>query len=125
TSLSSFSTLTEDEILQVIPTCNPTTCPLDPIPSTMLQTITQGLLPFISTIINGSLTSGYVPTTFKQARVISILKKPALDPSDINNYRLVSLFSFLSKSLERTVFNQLSISHRTTSMILTSLDSKR
>ncbi|KAI5094409.1 hypothetical protein C0J45_16133 [Silurus meridionalis] len=87
TSLSSFSTLTEDEILQVIRSCNPTTCPLDPIPSTTLQTITQDLLPFISTIINGSLTSGYVPTTFKQARVIPILKKPALDPSDINNYR--------------------------------------
>ncbi|KAI5090537.1 low density lipoprotein receptor adapter protein 1 isoform X4 [Silurus meridionalis] len=109
TSLSSFSTLTEDEILQVIRSCNPTTCPLDPIPSTTLQTITQDLLPFISTIINRSLTSGYVPTTFKQARVIPILKKPALDPSDINNYRPVSLLSFLSKSLERTVFNQLSV----------------
>ncbi|KAI5624343.1 hypothetical protein C0J50_15865 [Silurus asotus] len=87
TSLSSFSTLTEDEILQVIRSCNPTTCPLDTIPSNTLQTIAQDLLPFISTIINGSLTSGYVPTTFKQARVIPILKKPALDPSDINNYR--------------------------------------
>ncbi|KAI5092870.1 hypothetical protein C0J45_17261 [Silurus meridionalis] len=99
----------KDEILQVIRSCNPTTCPLDPIPSTTLQTIMQDLLPFISTIINGSLTSGYVPTAFKQARVISILKKPALDPSDINNYRPVSLLSFLSKSLECTVFNQLSV----------------
>ncbi|KAI5085343.1 hypothetical protein C0J45_23168, partial [Silurus meridionalis] len=68
-STTSFSTLTEDEILQVIRSCNPTTCPLDPIPSTTLQTITQDLLPFI---INGSLTSGYAPTTSKQARVISI-----------------------------------------------------
>ncbi|KAF7690270.1 hypothetical protein HF521_012074 [Silurus meridionalis] len=125
-SLSSFSTLTEDEILQVIQSCNPTTCPLYPIPSTMLQTITQDLLPFISTIINRSLTSGYVPTTFKQARVIPILKKPALDPSDINNYRPISLLSFLSKSLECTVFNHcLSISHKTTSMILISLGSKQ
>ncbi|KAI5623494.1 hypothetical protein C0J50_17281 [Silurus asotus] len=57
TSLSSFSTLTEDEILQVIRSCNPTTCPLDTIPSNTLQTIAQDLLPFISTIINGSLTS--------------------------------------------------------------------
>ncbi|KAK3567298.1 hypothetical protein QTP86_017368, partial [Hemibagrus guttatus] len=38
-------------------------------------------------IINGSLTSGHVPTAFKKARVIPILKKPALDPSDISNYR--------------------------------------
>ncbi|KAK3543978.1 hypothetical protein QTP70_032738 [Hemibagrus guttatus] len=35
----------------------------------------------------GSLTSGHVPTAFKKARVIPILKKPALDPSDISNYR--------------------------------------
>ncbi|KAK3573358.1 hypothetical protein QTP86_024127, partial [Hemibagrus guttatus] len=53
----------------------------------MLQTISPDLLPFITTVINGSLTSGHVPTAFKKARVIPILKKPALDPSDISNYR--------------------------------------
>ncbi|KAK3524217.1 hypothetical protein QTP70_023598, partial [Hemibagrus guttatus] len=53
----------------------------------MLQTISPDLLPFITTVINGSLTSGHVPTTFKKARIIPILKKPALDPSDISNYR--------------------------------------
>ncbi|KAK3573201.1 hypothetical protein QTP86_015122, partial [Hemibagrus guttatus] len=37
--------------------------------------------------INGTLTSGHVQTVFKKARVIPILKKPALDPSDISNYR--------------------------------------
>ncbi|KAK3516053.1 hypothetical protein QTP70_004001 [Hemibagrus guttatus] len=53
----------------------------------MLQTISPDLLPFITTVINGSLTSGHVPTAFKKARVIPILKKPALDPSDISNYK--------------------------------------
>ncbi|KAK3545793.1 hypothetical protein QTP70_013127 [Hemibagrus guttatus] len=53
----------------------------------MLQTISPELLPFITTVINGSLTSGHIPTVFKKARVIPILKKPALDPSDISNYR--------------------------------------
>ncbi|KAK3509253.1 hypothetical protein QTP70_027047, partial [Hemibagrus guttatus] len=51
------------------------------------ETISPDLLPFITTVINGSLTSGHVPTVFKKARVIPILKKPALDPSDISNYR--------------------------------------
>ncbi|KAK3553556.1 hypothetical protein QTP70_004574 [Hemibagrus guttatus] len=74
----------------------------------MLQTISPDLLPFITTVLNGSLTSGHVPTAFKKARVIPILKKPALDPSDISNYRPVSLLSFLSKILERVVCNQLS-----------------
>ncbi|KAK3514048.1 hypothetical protein QTP70_002502 [Hemibagrus guttatus] len=64
----------------------------------MLQTISPDLLPFITTVINGSLTSGHVPTAFKKARVIPILKKPALDPSDISNYRPVSLLSFLMQN---------------------------
>ncbi|KAK3534277.1 hypothetical protein QTP86_008690 [Hemibagrus guttatus] len=107
-SLTQLSTVASEEVLQITRSCNPTTCPLDPIPSAMLQTISPDLLPFITTVINGSLTSGHVPTVFKKARVIPILKKPALDPSDISNYRPVSLLSFLSKILERVVCNQLS-----------------
>ncbi|KAK3556109.1 hypothetical protein QTP70_005553 [Hemibagrus guttatus] len=102
-----LSTVAAEEVLQIIRSCNPTTCPLDPIPSAVLQTISPDLLPFITTVINGSLTSGHVPTVFKKARVIPILKKPALDPSDISNYRPVSLLSFLSKILEH-VCNQMS-----------------
>ncbi|KAK3514301.1 hypothetical protein QTP70_012909 [Hemibagrus guttatus] len=86
-SLTQLSTVASEEVLQITRSCNPTTCPLDPIPSAMLQTISPDLLPFITTVINGSLTYGHVPTVFKKARVIPILKKPALDPSDISNYR--------------------------------------
>ncbi|KAK3564028.1 hypothetical protein QTP86_006951 [Hemibagrus guttatus] len=107
-SLKHLSTVAPEEVLQIIRSCNPTTCPLDPIPSTMLQTISPDLLPSITTVINGSLTSGHVPIAFKKARVIPILKKPALDPSDISNYRLVSILSFLSKILKHIVYNQLS-----------------
>ncbi|KAK3514823.1 hypothetical protein QTP70_032531 [Hemibagrus guttatus] len=107
-SLTQLSTVAAEEVLQIIRPCNPTTCPLDPIPSAMLQTISPELLPFITTVINGSLTSGHVPTVFKKTRVIPILKKPALDPSDISNYRPVSLLSFPSKIFERVVCNQLS-----------------
>ncbi|KAK3559292.1 hypothetical protein QTP86_010741 [Hemibagrus guttatus] len=107
-SLTQLSTVASEEVLQITRSCNPTTCLLDPIPSAMLQTISPDLLPFITTVINGSLMSGHVPTAFKKARVIPILKKPALDPSDISNYRPVSLLSFLSKILERVVCNQLS-----------------
>ncbi|KAK3546125.1 hypothetical protein QTP70_023533, partial [Hemibagrus guttatus] len=92
-SLTQLSTVAAEEVLQITRSCNPTTCPLDPIPSAMLQTISPDLLPFITTVINGSLTSGHVPTAFKKARVIPILKKPALDPSDISNYRPISQMS--------------------------------
>ncbi|KAK3549666.1 hypothetical protein QTP86_006543 [Hemibagrus guttatus] len=86
-SLTQLSTVVAEEVLQITRSCNPTTCPLDPIPSAMLQTISPDLLAFITTVINGSLTSGHVPTVFKKARVIPILKTPALDPLDISNYR--------------------------------------
>ena len=38
----------------------------------------------------------------------SLLKKPTLNPSEVNNYRSVSLLPFLSKTLKRAIFNQLS-----------------
>ncbi|KAM9470369.1 putative RNA-directed DNA polymerase from transposon X-element isoform 2-T2 [Clarias gariepinus] len=85
--LVEFSNLSSDEIQQIISSSNPTTCSLDPIPSTMLQAISRDLLPFTTAIINQSISSGHVPAAFKKARVIPILKKPCLDPSEVNNYR--------------------------------------
>ncbi|KAK1785270.1 hypothetical protein P4O66_018659, partial [Electrophorus voltai] len=75
------------EILQLLTSSNPTTCPLDPIPSVLFQTIARDLLTFISVIINNSLSSGYVPTALKTARVVPILKKATLDSSSVTNYR--------------------------------------
>ncbi|KAI4895100.1 hypothetical protein NFI96_002639 [Prochilodus magdalenae] len=107
-SLTCFSSLSSDEVLQLLESSNPTTCPLDPIPSPLLRSISLDLLPFISSLINSSLSSGCVPQAFKTARVVPILKKPSLDSSDVSSYRPVSLLSFLSKILERAVYNQLS-----------------
>ncbi|KAM9540266.1 uncharacterized protein ACWYII_038363 [Salvelinus alpinus] len=107
-ALSSFSPLSPDEISRLVTAGRPTTCPLDPIPSSLLQTISGDLLPYLTSLINSSLTAGYVPSVFKRARVAPLLKKPTLDPSDVNNYRPVSLLSFLSKTLERAVLGQLS-----------------
>ena len=107
--LSSFSPLSPDDVLKLVTSSRPTTCPLDPFPSPIFQSIAPDLLPFITSIINTSVTSGCVPTAFKAARVTPLLKKPTLDPSDVKNYRPVSLLSFLSKTLERVVSNQISL----------------
>ncbi|KAK1792163.1 hypothetical protein P4O66_012057, partial [Electrophorus voltai] len=74
------------EILQLLISSNLTTCPLNPIPSTLFQTIARDLLPFISVIINNFLSSGYVPTAFKTTRVVPVLKKATLDSSSVTNY---------------------------------------
>ena len=64
--------------------------------------------PFLTSLINSSLSTGVFPSTLKSAIVKPLLKKPSLDPSVTLNYRPVSLLSFISKSLERSVSDQLS-----------------
>lgn len=56
-SLTHISHLSTEEMLQIILSCHPITCPLDSVLSTMLQTISQDLLHFISSVINKCITS--------------------------------------------------------------------
>ncbi|KAK2898055.1 hypothetical protein Q8A73_014435 [Channa argus] len=106
--LSSFAILTEDDVSTLLLSNHPTTCTLDPIPSTLLQAVAPALMPAITQVINTSLKTGTFPTSFKQALITPLLKKPSLDPSVVENYRPVSLLPFLAKTMERAVFNQLS-----------------
>ena len=67
----------------------------------------ETLLPHITCILNNSLTIGQFPSDFKKSLVIPLLKKPSLDRNVLKNYRPVSNLSFISKILERIVFNQI------------------
>uniref|UniRef100_A0A8C1X0H3 Reverse transcriptase domain-containing protein n=1 Tax=Cyprinus carpio TaxID=7962 RepID=A0A8C1X0H3_CYPCA len=106
-SLSSFSPLSEMDVSKLILSSHPTTCPLDPIPTHLLQAISSSVILSLTHIINTSLHSGTVPSAFKQARVSPLLKKPSLNPALLENYRPVSLLPFIAKTLERVMFNQL------------------
>ncbi len=75
TSIFSFCPLTEAEVSKLLLSSHPTTCPLDPNPSHLLQAISPTLLPALTHIINTSLLTGIFPTAFKQARVTPLLKK--------------------------------------------------
>ena len=65
------------------------------------------LAPFITELINRSMSSGVFPSHFKAAFITPLLKKPNLDPSDGKSYRPISNLSVLSKLLERFVARQL------------------
>ena len=82
-------------------------CSLDPIPTNLTKQHIQDIVPLITKIINKSLTSGTVPSQFKEALVTLILKKKTLDQNTLKNYRPISNLPFISKVLERTVLNQL------------------
>ncbi len=103
-SLTSFSPLSETEVSKRILSNHPTTCPLDPIPTHLLQAISSSVIIALTHINNNSLHTGTFPTTFKQARV-----SPALNPALLENYRQVSLLPFIAKTFERVVFNQISL----------------
>ncbi len=109
TPIFSFCPLTEAEVSKLLLSSHPTTCPQDPTHSHLLQAISPTLLPALTHIINTSLLTGICPTAFKQAWVMPLLKKPALNTSLIENYRPVSLLPFIAKTLERVVFNQVSL----------------
>ncbi len=109
TPIFSFCPLTEAEVSKLLLSSHPTTCPLDPIPSHLLQAISPALLPALTHIINTSLLTGIFPAAFKQARVTPLLKKTTLNTSLLENYRPVSFFPFIAKTFERVVFNQVSL----------------
>ncbi len=105
-SFTYFSPLSEAEVSKLILSSHPTTCLLDPIPSHLLQAISPAVVPALTHIVNTSLHTGIFPSTFKQARITPLLKKPTLNPTLLGNYRPVSLLPFIAKTLERVVFNQ-------------------
>ena len=78
-------------------------CELDPILKTCLDSVPTT----ITTIINLSLSTSVVPTSFKGAIVRPLLKKPGLDKDIPKNYRPVSNFPFISKVLEKVVERRL------------------
>jgi hypothetical protein len=105
--LPSFLSLSVDDVLKVIRCLPDKQSHLDPMPTWLLKETAETIAPFITKLVNLSLSSGIVPSIFKRASIIPLLKKSGLDASDTKNYRPISNLSVLSKLLERVVAQQL------------------
>ncbi|KAG1928623.1 hypothetical protein F2P79_023546, partial [Pimephales promelas] len=105
--LSSFSPLNTAQVFELVSKAKATTCKHDPMPTALVKACLPTLGPTLVNIINTSLSSGMVPTSFKTAVVIPKLKKPGLNQDDLNHYRPISNLPFISKLLERAVASQL------------------
>ena len=103
---SEFNLLSESEVFDLITASFKKSCPLDPIPTKLLNECVVVLLPPITKIINLSLDSGYFPLTWKCALVRPLLKKDGLPPV-FKNFRPVSNLEFISKLVETVVAKQL------------------
>ena len=107
-NLSEFDPVTEEELMKIIQGSKNATCDLDPFPNELLKKCVTVLLPYLVKLFNLSLSSGVVPISFKHAMVKPLIKKPSLDPENLQNYRPISNLSFLSKILEKIVAKRLS-----------------
>jgi Reverse transcriptase (RNA-dependent DNA polymerase) len=94
----------------------------DPLTTKLLKDNADVLLPFIVKLFNSSLSSGSVPSTFKDAYITPLLKKASMDPVDVRSYRPISNLSVMSKLLERLVAKQL-VEYLTSSGLLPALQS--
>ena len=73
--LGQFTPACEEEIKEIIIKSASKSCDLDPIPTDLLKYVIDELLPYITVIVNDSLSSGEVPDCFKNAIIKPILKK--------------------------------------------------
>ena len=78
----------------------------DNVPSKLLKLTAILIYEPLTKLFNKSLQSGTFPKTWKEASVTPIFKKSG-SPSDIRQYRPISLLSCLSKILEKLVYSSI------------------
>ena len=115
-----------------LPNFNPTTnlifssqnkqCELDSIPTFLLKLCFDELGPTIINIINLSLSEGIFPSSFKQAIVHPLLKKPSLPDDDLSNFRPISNLNFIFKIFKKVVASRIQF-HLLSSSISSSFQS--
>ena len=82
-------------------------CTLDPVPTFLLKEFVDVLLPYVTNMVNASLSQSRLPDSQKHALVTPLLKRPGFDTADMANYRPVSNVTFVSKIVERAVAKQI------------------
>ena len=102
--LAEFSPTTEEELRTIIKEHGMKCSPEDPLPSSMLSSYLDSLLPVWVEIVNLSLSVGSM-SSLKSAVILPLIKEllSTTDIDDLKNYRPVSNLLFISKLIERVV----------------------
>ena len=101
--LQQLSEVTCEEVLKFIQETNNKCCHLDPIPTTLLKSIVDCILPSLTRMVNASIRSSTFPTEWKTATVTPLIKKPDSDPEDMKNFRPV--YSVTNNGFHSEFFN--------------------
>lgn len=103
-----FSPVTESELKNIFNKLKNKNCTgNDGLSFKMLKQIQDSILDPLKYLINYSIESGLFPNILKISHVIPLLKNG--DPLDIENYRIITLVSSLSKIMERVIYDQMSV----------------
>ena len=93
--------VTKAEVLSLLQSLPPKSSQIDFIPTSLLKSCSDVFSDIICTLANLSFQQGCFPSSFKQAMVTPLLKRPDLDPSLSANYRPISNLNNFSKILEK------------------------
>ena len=105
--LNVFTPASQDEVPKLILSSPSKSCDLDSLPTWMLKIHLDTLLPVITKTVNLSLDTASFPSTFKNALVTTLLKKPNLDSNNFKIFCPVSNLNFVSKIIEKVVASRL------------------
>ena len=101
-----FQPITLSKFERMILLTSSKSCPLDPIPTSLLKQILPSTIEITADIINISLWDRIFPESFKEALVKPLIKKANLDLLD-RNFRLVFNFGYISKCTDHAAATQL------------------
>ena len=104
--LSMFQQVTTGDIRRLISRAPCKHCDLDPAPTWLVKRAIDVVAPVIADVCNVSVLSGFFPQSQKLAQVTARLKKPSMDPDDLNSFSPISNLTLLSKIMERMVTKQ-------------------
>ena len=100
-----FVPTTPSSIDSIIKKLKNKSCSIHCLPTSVLKYISNIVSPILSTLINRSVADGTFPNSLKLARVVPLFKGGV--PSDVKNYRPISVLPLFSKVFEKAMYNQL------------------
>ena len=98
--LESFAPTTPEEVRKLIKEHGVKTSSEDPLPSVLITSVMEEMIPFYVELVNKSFAEGTLDG-IKHSEIDPLLKKHGLDSDVYKNYRPVNNLIFLSKLVER------------------------
>jgi len=89
---------TTEEVRRIIMSSPVKSCSLDPMPTFLIREFVHLLTPYVTVIVNSSLSQSRLPEGHKLAMVSPHLKKPGLNTADMANFRPVQTCRFFVES---------------------------